>query len=101
MANFKVGDICITVNSAHPAINNGVLMVIIGIDPNRTSFEGESTPYLIRRVDGQVMGSTTCRVTGRQNWGSCYEAHCAGYKLKRIDDQDGVDAVYAKVEVSA
>ena len=76
-------------------------MVIIGIDSTITSFKGEPSPYLIRRVDGQVMGSTTCTRSGIPRWGKCYEAHCAGYKLKRIDDRQGNDIVLAKVEVAA
>ena len=98
MSELKVGDICLTVNSTHPAINDGVLMVVLAINPQVTSFQGESSPYLIRRVDGQVMGSTLCIATGKQVWGKSYESHCAGYKLKRIDDQHGVDAALVKAE---
>ena len=101
MGKLKVGDICITVNTSRPAINNGVLMVIIGIDPSMTSFKGEPAPYLIRRVDGQVLGSTTCTASGKHGWGKHYEAHCAGYKLKRIEDQDGVEVVTMESLVAA
>lgn len=101
MSDLKVGDICITVNTLCPAINNGVLMVVLDIDPTMTSFKGEPSPYLIRRVDGQVMGSTTCIASGKHQWGKHYEAHCAGYKLKRIDDQHGDDIVLVKVAAAA
>ena len=101
MSKHKVGDICITVNTSYPAINNGVLVVIIGIDCTFTSYKGEPAPYLIRRVDGQVLGSTTCTASGEHGWGKHYEAHCAGYKLKRIDDQAFTDPVTANSAVAA
>jgi hypothetical protein len=101
MSSLKVGDVCITVNSSRPAINNGILMVILRIDPNCKGFNGESIPYLIRRVDGQALGSTTCMTTGFPQWCKHYEAHCEGYKLKRIGDQVYVDEVKVKREVPA
>lgn len=58
MRKHQVGDICVTVNTKHPAINDGVLVVIVWIDSSLMEFKDEKTPYLIRRVDGQVMGST-------------------------------------------
>jgi len=99
MRKHQVGDICVTVNTKHPAINDGVLVVIVGIDSSLMAFKDGTTPYLIRRVDGQVMGSTTSSTTGKQHWGRCYEAFCAGYKLKRIVDQ-GIDTVVMEMAVT-
>lgn len=99
MRKHQVGDICVTVNTKHPAINDGVLVVIVWIDSSLMEFKDEKTPYLIRRVDGQVMGSTTSSTTGKQHWGRCYEAFCAGYKLKRIVDQR-IDPVVMEMAVT-
>jgi hypothetical protein len=99
MRKHQVGDICVTVNTKHPAINDGVLVVIVGIDNSSMGFKNETTPYLIRRVDGQVFGSTTSIRTGKQHWARCYEAFCAGYKLKRIVDQ-GIGPVVMEMAVT-
>lgn len=101
--DVKVGDVCLTVNTKHPAVNDGVLVVITAVDHTSRDARGNSTPYLIKRVDGQPHISTTCRQTGKQRWLSNTSAWCARYKLKPIDGDavDERDQVRAPLEVSA
>lgn len=82
---LQIGDLCITVNTKHPACNEGALVTITTIDNSQKGWDGESTPYLIRRIDGQPHISTTDMKTGAQRWCKCREAWCAGYKLRRIE----------------
>ncbi len=84
--DLKVGDLCITVNSEHSAANNGLLVVIIEIDQTVRGYRGEVAPYFIRRVDGQVIVSSICRVTGRQHWGKFTSVWCERHKLRKVDD---------------
>jgi len=102
-APLKVGDVCVTVNTRLPAINDGVLVVIVGVNHTIRSYRGEAAPYSIRRVDGQALGSTNDKVTGKLSWSKCTTAWCAGYKLKRVDDkgQDQRDKVRESQEVPA
>lgn len=95
---LQVGDICMTVNSTRPAINNGVLMVIIAVNPTMRGFDHERVPYLIRRVDGQVMGSVQSNTTGLTLWGKVRESWCEGYKLKRVDDEPEAGQVAEDVQ---
>ncbi len=82
---LQVGDLCITVNSDHPACNDGDLVTIISIDHTRNHAQYGPVPYLVRRIDGLPHISTVSWHTGEQNWANCMDAWCAGYKLKRID----------------
>lgn len=86
---LQVGDLCITINSKFE-MNNGTLVVIMGINPTLKDSKGVSTPYLIRRVDGQPHPSTTNTITGEPMWYRTIQASCAGYKLRRVDE-DGND----------
>lgn len=55
---FKVGDLAITQNSKAPALNNGLLVVVMTAHPGYETPVG-TTDYQIRRVDGQPFGWTT------------------------------------------
>ena len=89
---LQVGDICITVNSRYPGINNGLTVVIIVIDPVFKCFKGNPAPYVIRRIDGQVLGVTNCNMTDRMHWGKEMQAHCSAERLQRLPDPpDEVD----------
>ncbi len=97
---LKVGDLCVTVNSRYPVVNNGLLVVIVEINPSIRGYRGEVWPYRIRRVDGQVLIATTCRTTGRLKWGKCVDAWCERRRLRRVDDTpDTVDAGQRQLEL--
>lgn len=86
---LKVGDLCATVNTRTPAMNDGVLVVIVGAVHGRRDRRSELIPFDIRRVDGQPFGCTA----GSDGVLKFYKsgiAQCAGSKLKRIRP-DGVD----------
>lgn len=82
---LQVGDICITVNSDHPACNDGDLVIIVMVDHTRHHFREGPVPYLVRRIDGLPHISTLSWGTGIQGWAKCIDAWCAAYKLQRID----------------
>lgn len=83
--NLKVGDLCITVNTNMPAVNDGILVEIIGFNPTMKSSKGELVPYLIRRLDGSPFISTLHPTSGELRWCKAGDAWAAGYKLKRIE----------------
>ncbi len=88
---LQVGDICITVNSKYPGINNGVMVTIIAIEPNHIDNKGVLHPYVIRRVDGQALGIVT-RANKQLVWGKLLEANCTAERLQRLPDPpDEVD----------
>lgn len=89
---LTVGTLCVTVNSDHPACNDGALVVIVEINHSMKSARGASVPYLIRRVDGQRHVSTHDSRTGETRWFRCADAWCAGYKLKPVGDSAQQDA---------
>jgi hypothetical protein len=76
MKPLKVGDLCVTVNTKYPAMNDGLLVVIVGINPRSQ----QATPYQIRRVDGQPFP-----LLGGMNWFRFTTAKCHRSKLKPID----------------
>ena len=90
---LRVGDVCTTVNCTAAAINNGLLVVIIGINPQKTDRRGEAVPYCVRRVDGQPFPATLGWKTGEQAWFKSVTAFAPARKLKRIDPRatDGHD----------
>lgn len=98
---LQIGDLCITVNTKHPACNDGALVTIVNIDHTQRDRDGSPLPYLIRRIDGQPHLSTTDRKTGAPQWAKCYEAWCVGYKLKRIDPDELAETSVIKLEVTA
>lgn len=91
---LQVGDLCITVNSEHPACNNGDLVTIIKVDHTQDDVHEGPVPYLVRRIDGLPHISTVSWGTGIQGWAKCIDAWCAAHKLKRIDpDSTDIDAL--------
>ncbi len=86
---LQVGDLCITVNSDHPACNDGDLVTIIMIDHTQHHKKYGPVPYLVRRIDGLPHISTVSWDTDEQGWARCMDAWCAGYKLQRIDPDHG------------
>jgi len=83
---FKVGDLCHTTGSKAPLLNNGLLVVIAGINHEIRSHDGQAVPYSIRRVDGQAFAYSTDRETGRINWCKAQQVWAASHHLRRIDD---------------
>jgi hypothetical protein len=82
---LQVGDICITVNSDHPACNDGDLVTIVMIDHTRHDVHEGFVPYLVRRIDGLPHISTVDWGTGTQRWAKCIDAWCAEHKLQRVE----------------
>ncbi len=98
---LQVGDLCITVHTTHPGCNEGLLVVIHHVDHSQRDKHGEAIPFLIRRLDGQPHVSTSDRKTGEFFFATCYEAWCAGYKLRRIEQGEPQieESVAQRVEV--
>jgi len=82
----KVGDLCVTINSKYPLLNEGALVVVIAVNPAMKFYRGEFAPFCIRRVDGQVFKATSCNTTGKSNWGTLKEIWAALHHLRRVDD---------------
>lgn len=82
---LQVGDLCITVNSEHPACNDGDLVTIVKVDHSKCDSREGPVPYLVRRIDGLPHISTVSWYTGIQGWAKCIDAWCAAHKLKRIE----------------
>ena len=61
---FKVGDICITQNSRAPLLNDNHQLVVVANDSGIISYDGEHTPYHVRRIDGRPHGFTIDRTSG-------------------------------------
>ena len=96
--NLKVGQLCLTVNTELSEHNDGLLVVVLTVNPTMRAGGGELTPYLIRRIDGMPF-----KRAGEQAPGKQFEAWAVAYKLKPIDD-GGVDArdqVRAVLELTA
>jgi hypothetical protein len=83
--SLKVGTVCITVNTNHPACNDGVLVVVVGINYAIRDKRGAPAPYWIRRLDGQPFISTHDRKTHQQNWCKWTEVWSAWHKLKPVE----------------
>lgn len=82
----RVGDVCLTINTNLPAVNDGILVVVLKVDFTMRCHRGVLCPYLIRRVDGlPFVGSKNLR-TGTPSWCKYYEVWSTGFKLKpRVD----------------
>jgi hypothetical protein len=63
-SDLKVGDVRLTVNTDHPAVNDGALVVITAVNPAMRDKRGNSVPYLIKRVDGERHVITHSNQTG-------------------------------------
>ena len=98
-ANLKVGDVCLTINTDHPACNEGVLVVITAVNHTSRDARGNVVPYLIKRVDGQSHVSTRCQQTGQQRWMKAMTAWCAGYKLQRVEDREQAQEAARVLEI--
>ena len=83
---LNVGDLCVTINSKYPLLNEGSLIVVVAIDFSMKSYQGELAPYRIRRVDGQIFIATSCLITGKTRWGKYTEIWAARHHLRRVDD---------------
>jgi len=82
--DLKIGDLCVTINSKVPLLNEGHLVVILEINPGYRSFHGQSLPFLIRRLDGQVFSSTFSGRTGQHCWARHKEVWAARHHLMRL-----------------
>lgn len=82
MQSLVVGDLCITCNARASVLNNGLLVVIVAINPTQN---GGTTPYSIRRVDGQPIPTSQDPKTGNLSLFKEYETWAAGSKLRRVD----------------
>lgn len=83
---FKVGDVCITQGSRMSLLNDGAVVVILQIDPTVHAANGDAAPYLIRRIDGQLLAYTSCRHTGADRFYRLREAWCRESRLRRFDE---------------
>jgi hypothetical protein len=88
MRQLQVGDLCITCNCTTSLLNNGLLVVIIDVIPAKN---GGTTPYNIRRVDGQNIPTSQTR-TGDLCFFKSRDTWAARSKLRRIDP-DGPELV--------
>lgn len=95
---LQVGDLCITVNSEHPACNDGDLVTIVKVDHTRHDVREGSVPYLVRRIDGLPHISTVAWGTGEQRWAKCFDAWSAAHKLQRIDPDSTDDDALTQAE---
>lgn len=96
--NLKVGQLCLTVNTELSEHNDGLLVVVLAVNPTMRAGGGELTPYLICRIDGMPFKSTSEQAPGKQ-----IRVWAPTYKLKPID-HGGVDArdqVRAVLELTA
>jgi len=90
MSKFQVGDLCITQNAEVSLLNNGLLVVIVEIDPTRN---GGATPYLIRRIDGQKYPCTYEFESGVTQFYFYTQTWSSQHKLRRIDPDETSDYV--------
>ncbi len=81
MSKLKVGDLCITCNSLDRILNDGLMVVIVDVDPSR--YDG-CAPYKIRRVDGQPIPSSRSP-DGNLTLYKQHTVWCAGSKLRKIE----------------
>lgn len=82
---FRPGQLARTCNSTAPLLNNGLLVVVLRVDPSMLC-HGRSTPYLIRRVDGEVFASTYCAKTGAPQWYAFHQVWAEPHKLQPIGE---------------
>ncbi|ARV17045.1 hypothetical protein AEP_00079 [Curvibacter sp. AEP1-3] len=80
---FKLGDICITQNSNVPEVNDGQVVVIIGINAGLIGRDGIAHPYVIQRLDGRPHGLITGLATGIPKWFKAHTASCQENRLRK------------------
>jgi|GEM_PF-5979777 len=90
MSKLNVGDLCVTRNANASLLNNGLLVVILAIDP--AHYDGAAS-YLIRRIDGQRIPSTLDIASGIPRFFSYSEAWSSQHKLRRINPDEVLDRV--------
>lgn len=95
MRPLRVGDVCITVNSEYPTLNNGVLVVVLFIDLDRA----DGAVHLIERIDRLPLGSVVMP-DGIPRLFQARRAWCVRRKLKPIDEQDPTVADMLELEVA-
>lgn len=92
MDELEVGDVCITVNSAVPALNDGLLVEIVEIDPG---MNGGQSPYCIVRLDGQPFPAARKPTSGDVDFYLDYEIWAARRYLRKLRPDEDVSAVPA------
>lgn len=83
---FKVGDLAITQNSEAPLLNNGLLVVVLGVQPGRKT-DRWTVDYFIKRVDGQPFGWITGANGEDQIFKSC-DCWCRADQLRKPEESD-------------
>lgn len=83
---FKVGDLAITQNSEAPLLNNGLLVVVLGVQPGRETNRWP-VDYFIKRVDGQPFGWITGANGEDQIFKSC-DCWCRADQLRKPEESD-------------
>jgi hypothetical protein len=87
---LRVGDLCVTVNSRTPLLNDGQLVVIVAISEGYRSFRGTPCPYVIRTVDGHCFGMIV-GPDGVARFFQSTQTRASARQLRRIDpDADDV-----------
>lgn len=86
MNELKVGDICITVNSQVPALNDGLLVQIVAVDP---AMLGGDHPYCIVRLDGQPFPAARVPDTGEVDFFQDYEIWSVARYLRKLPPESG------------
>ncbi len=90
---LQAGDLCVTQNAKAAAVNNGLLVVVLGIDLTRT----DGCIYRIRRVDGQPFPNII-NADGPV-WFKDLECWAARHKLRRVDPDAQDDAEIREAEL--
>lgn len=83
---FKVGDLAITQNSEAPLLNNGLLVVVLGVQPGRKT-DRWPVDYFIKRVDGQPFGWITGANGEDQLFKAC-DCWCRADQLRKPEESD-------------
>lgn len=83
---FKVGQVCVTQGSRWPLLNDGLTVVVIGINPQATDHRGLPTPYWVRRIDGQRFASTLCPQSGARRFYAGTVSWVAEHRLRSFDE---------------
>jgi len=98
---FRIGDICITQNSKAPEVNNGQVVVIVGINPGFVGKDGVEEPYVIQRVDGRPHAVITDRESGALKWYRASTASCQERKLRKPRTGEFVEEVVCAADREA
>lgn len=92
MDDLAVGDVCITVNSAVPALNDGLLVEIVEIDPG---MNGGLSPYCIVRLDGEAFPAAKTLADGEVGFYQDYEIWAARRYLRKLRPDEDIPAAPA------